>query len=148
LKLTLPPASSITLDREPEGRLVVTHQKLNSVRRHFFSSLRDGVRVTWPILSGLLMCQVGLGMAIGVIERWGIWKGVYFALITGLTIGYGDLVPRQSLTQALAIAIGFFGIALTGIVAALAVRALQATADAQHTERMAAYDVGNRARDL
>jgi hypothetical protein len=114
-----------------EGRPVVTHQKLSSIRSCFLSSLLDGIRVTWPILSGLLMCQVGLGMAIGLIERWGIWKGVYFAFVTGLTIGYGDLVPRQSLTQALAIVIGFFGIALTGIVAALAVRALQATADAQ-----------------
>jgi uncharacterized protein involved in exopolysaccharide biosynthesis len=75
------------------------------------------------------MCQIGLGSLVGVIERWGVWKGIYFAMITGLTIGYGDLVPRQWPTQALAVAIGFLGIALTGIVAALAVRALQATAD-------------------
>ena len=63
------------------------------------------------------------------------------ALITGMTIGYGDLVPQQPLTRVLAVAIGFFGIALTGIVAALAVRALQATADAQNAEKMAAHDI-------
>ena len=106
----------------------MTDQKSNSVRRLFLSSLLDGVRVTWPILSSLLMLQAGLGAIIGMIENWGIWQGIYFAFITGLTIGYGDLVPRQPLTQVLAVAIGFSGIALTGLVAALAVRALQATA--------------------
>jgi voltage-gated potassium channel len=35
---------------------------------------------------------------------------VYFAFVTGLTIGYGDIVPRQALTRALAMAIGFGGI--------------------------------------
>jgi hypothetical protein len=80
-------------------------------------------------------------MVVGAIEGWGAWKGIYFALITGLTIGYGDLVPQQPLTRILAVAIGFFGIALTGIVAALAVRALQATADTHNTEKMAVRDI-------
>jgi len=101
------------------------------VQLYFARSLLDGVRVTWPVISGLLFCQAGLGMVVGAIEGWGAWKGIYFAFITGLTIGYGDLVPTQALTRILAVAVGFFGIALTGIVAALAVRALQATADAQ-----------------
>jgi hypothetical protein len=35
---------------------------------------------------------------------------VYFAFVTGLTIGYGDIVPRQALTRALAMAIGFGGV--------------------------------------
>jgi hypothetical protein len=119
----------------------MTYRKSLSVRWCFLSSLLDGIRVTWPVFSVLLMLQTGLGVVVGVIETWGPWKGIYFALITGLTIGYGDLVPQQPLTRVLAVAIGFFGIALTGIVAALAVRALQATADAQNAEKMAAHDI-------
>ena len=53
-------------------------------------------------------------------------KEFYFAFITGLTIGYGDLAPRQSLTQLLAVVIGFSGVLLTGLVAALAVKAIYA----------------------
>ena len=109
----------------------MTYQKSNAVRLLYLSSLLDGLRVTWPILSGLLVLQVGLGTIVGMIEGWSVWQGIYFAFITGLTIGYGDLVPRQSLTQVLAVVIGFSGITLTGLVAALAVRALQATAVAQ-----------------
>jgi hypothetical protein len=106
----------------------MSYGKSNSIRLIYLSSIADGLHVTWPILSSLLMVQAGLGAIIGMIENWGIWQGIYFAFITGLTIGYGDLVPRQPLTQVLAVAIGFSGIALTGLVAALAVRALQATA--------------------
>ena len=111
----------------------MTYGKSNAIRLIYLSSMADGLQVIWPILSGLLMLQVGLGAIIGMIENWGIWQGIYFAFITGLTIGYGDLAPRQPLTQVLAIMIGFSSIALTGLVAALAVRALQATA-AEHAE--------------
>jgi hypothetical protein len=46
-----------------------------------------------------------------------------------LTIGYGDLVPTRIITRAIALLIGLIGILLTGLVAALGVRALQATAE-------------------
>jgi voltage-gated potassium channel Kch len=45
----------------------------------------------------------------------------------GLTIGYGDLTPHHVVAAALP-AIGFAGIVLTGLVAAVIVRALQETA--------------------
>lgn len=104
------------------------------LRRCFLLALLDGIQVTWPILSGLLACQAGMGAVVGMTEGWGAWKGIYFAMITGLTIGYGDLVPTRPATQIMAVVIGFFGIALTGIVAALAVRALQETADVRNAE--------------
>ncbi len=118
------------------------YQKSNAVRLVYLASLRDGLRVTWPILSGLLMFKVGLGTIVGMVEGWSVWKGIYFAFITGLTIGYGDLVPSRSLTQVLSIIIGFSGILLTGVVAALAVRALQAAAIAQSESEDAAGTKG------
>jgi hypothetical protein len=88
--------------------------------------LIQGLGVTWPVLSGLLFFKAGMGAVVGLLEGWGIGQGIYFAFITGLTIGYGDLAPKQPLTQVLAVAIGFSGILLTGLVAALAVKAIHA----------------------
>jgi hypothetical protein len=47
--------------------------------------------------------------------------------VTGLTIGYGDLTPRHVLSRLLAVVIGFAGIVLTGLIAAVSVQALRAT---------------------
>jgi hypothetical protein len=84
-----------------------------------------GLAIVWPVLSALLLAKALLGAIVGLLEGWGIWQGIYFAYITGLTIGYGDLAPRHVLTRLLAVAIGFLGILLTGLVAALAVKAFQ-----------------------
>jgi hypothetical protein len=43
--------------------------------------------------------------------------------------GYGDLVPHQPLSRFLAILIGFLGTVLTGLVAAIAFRALMTATD-------------------
>ena len=82
------------------------------------------MRVVWPILSGLIAVMVLLGAAIGWREDWSLGDSLYFAFVSGLTIGYGDLVPEHPLSRTLAVFIGFSGIILTGLVAALAVRAL------------------------
>lgn len=99
------------------------------MRSVYLSALIDGLRVTWPVISVLLALKASLGVTVGLVEGWSIGQGIYFAFITGLTIGYGDFVPHRPLTQVIAVIIGFFGIVLTGLVAALAVRALQATSD-------------------
>jgi Ion channel len=93
----------------------------------FFWALLRGLRVLWPVLSGLVVAISGLGAVVGIIEGWGIAQGVYFAFVTGLTIGYGDLTPSRALTKILAMVIGFLGLAVTGLVAALAVMAFEAT---------------------
>lgn len=100
----------------------------SAVRAAFLQAIGDGLRTIWPILSVLLTLKVALGSAIGLAEGWGVGAGVYFAFVTGLTIGYGDLAPTTMLTRMLAVAIGFLGVILTGLVAALAVAALQAAA--------------------
>jgi hypothetical protein len=79
----------------------------------------------WPVLFAVLAWQLALGLLIAWVEGWALGDGAYFTFITGLTIGYGDLVPRQPLSRTLAILIGFLGTVLSGLVAAIAVRALQ-----------------------
>jgi hypothetical protein len=95
-----------------------------AMRRTFAKGLLFGVQVVWPVLSGLLVTIVALGVAIGLIEGWSLQESIYFAFVSGLTIGYGDLVPKSLLTRTLAIAIGICGILVTALVAAIAVKAL------------------------
>lgn len=101
-----------------------------ALRRNFLTGLYTGVRVVWPILSGLLGLMIALGLVIGLREGWSVQDSTYFAFVSGLTIGYGDLVPTFLLTRVLAIVIGVCGVLLTALLAAIAVRALtQATED-------------------
>ena len=80
--------------------------------------------------------QVALGLLIGLVEGWSVGDAMYFTFITGLTIGYGDIVPRQALARALAIGIGILGLFLTGVIAAIAVQAMRtALADSDTAER-------------
>ena len=95
-----------------------------TLRRRFFVALGHAIHVTWPVLSAILAIQLAMGLLTGFVEGWSLGDAVYFTFITGLTIGYGDLVPRQTLTRALAIGIGFFGLFVTGLIAAIAVYAM------------------------
>jgi len=94
------------------------------MRRTFANGLVAGLRVVWPVLSGLLMTIVALGLVAGQIEGWSVQESIYFAFVSGLTIGYGDLVPKTLVARALAIIIGICGVLLTALVAAIAVKAL------------------------
>ena len=68
--------------------------------------------------------MAALGLAVAAIEGWSHGDGLYFAFVSGLTIGYGDLVPKATLARVLAILIGLLGILLGGLVAAVGVQAL------------------------
>src|SRR6266571_3629233 len=96
-----------------------------TVRRRFFVALGHAIHVTWPVLSAILAMQVALGLLVGFVEGWSVGDAIYFTFITGLTIGYGDIVPRQALARALAIGIGLFGLFLTGLIAGIAVYAMR-----------------------
>lgn len=95
-----------------------------AMRRSFLRGLFTGLRVVWPIVSALLFLIVGLGIVIGVREGWSLMDSIHFAFVSGLTIGYGDLAPKTTLTRVLAIGIGLCGVLLTALVAAVAVKAL------------------------
>jgi hypothetical protein len=96
-----------------------------TVRRRFFLAIGRAIHLTWPVLSTILAVQVALGLLIGLIEGWSVGDAMYFTFITGLTIGYGDIVPRHSFARVLAIGIGVSGLLLTGVIAAIAVHAMR-----------------------
>ena len=72
------------------------------MRRQFVAGLIAGLRVVWPILSSLIVLMVVLGLVVGLREGWSIQESVYFAFVSGLTIGYGDLAPKTLLGRTLA----------------------------------------------
>lgn len=109
--------------------MVCGRQTRRQIRRAFFVGLFQQLRVIWPMLSGILLLMLGPGLAIGQIEGWKIADALYFTFVTGLTIGYGDLTPRHAVSRCLAVFIGLCGIVLTGLVAAVSVRALHAATD-------------------
>ena len=96
-----------------------------TLRRRFFVALGHAIHVTWPVLSAIIAIQLALGLLTGFVERWSVGDAVYFTFITGFTIGYGDLVPRQTLARVLAIGIGFSGLFVTGVITAIAVHAMR-----------------------
>lgn len=105
------------------------------MRRYFFGELFRMLGIVWPILSGVLLVMIGPGLAIGFLEGWSVGDSFYFTFVTGLTIGYGDLVPHRAISRVLAAVIGLSGILLTGLVAAVIVQALQETARDARTRR-------------
>src|SRR5216684_5093011 len=96
-----------------------------TVRRRFFVAVGHAIHVAWPVLSAILAIQVALGLLIGFVEGWSVGDAVYFTFVTGLTIGYGDIVPQQPLARVLAIGIGICGLFLTGLTAGIAVYAMR-----------------------
>jgi hypothetical protein len=100
-----------------------------AMRRSFVVGLFTGLGVVWPILSALLGLIVALGLVIGLIEGWSVHESIYFAFVSGLTIGYGDFAPKLLLTRMLAIMIGVCGVLVTALVAAVAVKALTAVTE-------------------
>jgi voltage-gated potassium channel len=96
-----------------------------TVRWRFLVAVGHAIHLTWPVLSVILAIQVALGLLIGFVEGWSVGDAVYFTFVTGLTIGYGDVVPRQALGRALAVGIGICGLFLTGLIAGVAVYAMR-----------------------
>ena len=94
-----------------------------SVRKAFIRNFVHGLHVIWPVLSAILAFVAATGIVTGFVEGWGPWRGVYFAFVTALTIGYGDLVPTHPLTRGLALLAGLGGITMTALLAGVTVRA-------------------------
>ena len=112
-------------------------RQFRQIRRRFRLALWEQLRVVWPIASGLVAFQLVLGMSVSFLQGWPLGDAFYFTFVTVLTIGYGDLVPKGFLARLIAMVIGFTGILLTGLVAAVGVRALdQATDESVESSRV------------
>ena len=96
---------------------------LKSFSHHFFHALAK-IR---GIFYGLVGWIVVDAAAIAYFEKIPFAEALYFAFVTGLTIGYGDISPVTPIGRVVAVLTGLVGILMTGLIAALAVYALKET---------------------
>ncbi len=92
-----------------------------SFARHFF-------RAIWHVKAVILMLVVlmvaGAGL-VTLVEKMPFKDTLYFAFVTGLTIGYGDIVVKTPFGRLVAILIGLVGILFTGLMVAVLVLAVR-----------------------
>ncbi|MCY1284184.1 MULTISPECIES: potassium channel family protein [Pseudomonas] len=108
--------------------------RASNVRHEFYKAVWFYLKVVWPIFSILLLVIITFGLIIAHLEGWGPLDGIYFAFVTGLTIGYGELVPKLGVSRVLAILLGFNGVLMTATFAAISVRAIEVTVTAARKE--------------
>ncbi len=89
----------------------------------FIEVLFLGFYFVAPILLLLSAIITILGLAVGRIESWRRFDAIYWAFITALTVGYGDLKPKHSISRVLSILIATIGIMFAGILVAVTVEA-------------------------
>ena len=86
--------------------------------------------VYWHILGVVVWLQAGIfagGFGVVYLDDKSIGDALYLALITAMTVGYGDQAPESGLSKLIAIGIGFIGVVLTGVVVAALLKALEMT---------------------
>lgn len=88
--------------------------------RHLLRLLHFIRGVMLVLLAALLACTAAMAFA----EGWTLGKALYFTMITGMTVGYGDIVPTTGLGRTISVVIAMIGIVYVGIVVAIATRAL------------------------
>jgi hypothetical protein len=94
---------------------------LTNFIQHFF-------RAVWhvkAVILALVSLVVVGAAAIRVIEKMPFADTLYFAFVTGLTIGYGDIVAKTPAGRLVALLIGLIGILFTGLMVAVLVYAVE-----------------------
>jgi hypothetical protein len=79
------------------------------------------------ILTSLFVLILLGGVLFARIEKISWEYGIYFALETALTIGFGDIVGKTRLGRIITVIVGFLGLVLFGILVAKATYALHLT---------------------
>jgi uncharacterized membrane protein len=85
-------------------------------------------RVIWHvkvIILFLVTLVVAGAAALSLIQKMPLEDALYFAFVTGLTIGYGDIVVQTPFGRLVALLVGFVGILFTGLMVAALVVAVR-----------------------
>jgi uncharacterized membrane protein len=77
------------------------------------------------VFLALFALILGIAVLIRHLEKMPFGESLYFSFITGLTIGYGDIVVKTPFARLLAVLLGLIGMLFTGIMVAAALRAVE-----------------------
>lgn len=88
---------------------------------HYASHIRE-------VIASLILLIVLGGCAIATVEGIKLGNAVYFAFITALSVGYGDITPTTTIGKLVSVGIGLVGMLFVGVTVAIATRALADTA--------------------
>lgn len=94
---------------------------------HFF-------RAIWHVKAVIVMLvalMVAGAAAVTLVEKMPFGDTLYFSFVTGLTIGYGDIVVKTPFGRFVALLIGFIGILFTGLMVAVLVLAVRESYEEQ-----------------
>ncbi len=91
----------------------------------FFGIFIKVIYVVRKIVITLFIFIIVMGILLAFLEGLSIWNGIYFAFVTALTLGYGDIVPHTGIGKFIcAIVLPITGMLLTGIMVAAAIAAI------------------------
>ena len=76
------------------------------------------------VFLSLIALIVGAAAVFTYLEKMPFGDALYYSFITGLTIGYGDIVAKTPLGRIVAVLLGIIGIIFTGMMVAAAIRAV------------------------
>lgn len=107
--------------------------------------LRDFIRITtdffgiiWRVRTIVLFMSLWLvigAAGITYVEKVPFGDALYFTFITGLTIGYGDIVMKTPAGRVISILIGFIGIVFTGLIVAAVVETVRKMLHQSHQQK-------------
>lgn len=94
------------------------------------------------LLSVVALLVIALGALYGNITPIGPWDGMYFAVVTVTTVGYGDIVPRGWEAHLIALLIMVLIIPAWSTVFSLVTSAIVASHVDKRHEEMKAHVTG------
>lgn len=103
-----------------------------------------GIYLVAPILLMLSLIIIVLGLIVGRVESWSRFDALYWAFITALTVGYGDIRPLHKVSRVLSTVIAILGIMFAGIVVAITVEATSVAFEKHIRPKTIEYISGNK----
>jgi hypothetical protein len=105
-----------------------------SQRTHWLKSFRIFVGhfchicfVIRGVLGVHLLLVIGGGLAFSFCEGISTWSGIYFAVITSTSVGFGDIEPGTVAGQCIGMGLAIIGTIFVGLVVGAATRAIEVT---------------------
>ena len=87
----------------------------------FLDAYLANLAIAAPVLCFLAIIIAILGLITGKLEGLSNFDSLYWAFITALTVGYGDIRPTRKASKALSVLIALVGFVFTGMIVAIAV---------------------------